>query len=150
MKDLTVLAGCLLLAVGGPVAADCSGFRLNSTLPTVLGNQTVCATGVGTLAGKTWQELHTATTADGGPLTEYAKGPTDPVDPSQVVGSWLLLYNTAPVRPNRVQYTYGTDPAQVYVWRIYDHTGGNYSFCTDEAVPQEIATATIQAVGPCP
>jgi hypothetical protein len=145
MSRLALLAGCLAFALAGQVSAQCSSNRQNDELPALLENKTVCGTGVGANAGQKWQELHQG--SGGGNLIEYAKGPTDPVDPSHVVGTWVFLFNNTLNRPNRVRYDYGD--GGVYTWQVYDNQDGTYSFCT-ERNGTEIATATIQASGPCP
>lgn len=150
MKGLKTIVALAFLAIGGHVRAQCENDRVNSGLPALLENQTVCATGVGALAGNKWQELHQGTGDGPNPLIEYARGPTDPVDPSHQVGTWQLRYNfnRNPPRPNRVEYDYGG--GQVYVWSVYDNGNSTYSFCTLGPAKTEIAIATVQPSGPCP
>jgi hypothetical protein len=148
MKRLIMFTSIALFAVFGQSAAQCVNNRQNDELPGLLENKTVCANGVGAHAGDKWQELHQGTGS--GPLIEYAKGPSDPVDQSHQVGTWEFLYNNNfnPPRPNRVRYDYGS--GQIYTWRVYKNTDGTYSFCSNDPSPEEIAVATIQVVGPCP
>jgi hypothetical protein len=127
MNRLSVCVGCVLFAVGGQVAAQCSTGRVNlgNTLRTFLQNKTVCGTGVVPAnAGDHWQEWHQGGGLTPSPLTEYAQGPTDPVDPTHPVGTWSASRGTNSL----VTYTY-TDGG-TYIWALYNDGGGNYSFCT--------------------
>lgn len=89
----------------------------------------------------TWQEFHNSN----GTLTEYAKGPGDPVDPTHDVGSWVkLVSGPAPWFQTRtVQYTYGTN---VYTFDVYynndsDHDFREIVFCEGGAGTGVVATA---------
>lgn len=144
MDRFLVLAGCVLFAVGGQVAAQCSTNRVNlgTNLLAFLSGKTACATGVGANAGKKWQEWHQAN----GTLTEYAKGANDPVDPTHDVGTWSASNGANAV----VTYTYTGDSGSPYIWALYDDGGGNYSFCTG-ANGAVIATTTfLNGQGHCP
>jgi hypothetical protein len=86
---------------GSPAATRVNGFTLTSAVS----NKTVCASAPN---GDTWQEWHQV----GGTLTEYAKGPTDPVDPTHNVGTWARSGNT-------LVYTYpGNAPYSFELWSV--------------------------------
>lgn len=79
----------------------------DTSIATLLGGKTVCAS----LGAEQWQEYHSGSTPAGGSLTDYKKGPSDPVDPSKAVGSW----STAGSGSNsRVIYNYGSGGTYQY------------------------------------
>lgn len=123
MNRLTVSVGSLLLVLGAQqVAAGCVDGQVtgSTSLESLLGNQTVCGTGVGTNAGKSWQEWHQA----GGTLTEYAKGPSDPVDPTHDVGDWSVAGDGTDT-----VVTYDYDGGGSYSLKVFDNGDASYSFC---------------------
>ncbi|MDX2367868.1 MAG: hypothetical protein QNK36_05615 [Colwellia sp.] len=130
--DSKQLIGFLILsATSGYTFAACTGAPLNQpALTTLLPGKTVCAS----FGGEQWQELHTGA----GSLIDYKKGPVDPVDPSENVGSWSVSGNT-------VTYNYGSGGS--YSYRIFDN-GGTYSFCGISPAPTEIV-ATLQTASKC-
>lgn len=148
MTRLTVFMGCLLFAVAGQVWAQCNaGTRISpgTAINDELSGKTVCGTGVGPNAGDQWQEWHQV----GGKLTEYAKGPSDPVDPTHDVGNWATS-GQGQGRNSVVTYTYDNDSGGPYSFNVHDNGGGNYSFCSSTGQPTQIATATlIMGQGPC-
>lgn len=139
MNRINVCVGCVLFALGGQVAAQCSTGRVTggNTLRTFLQNKTVCGTGVGANAGQQWQEWHQGAGFAASTLTEYAKGPSDPVDPTHDVGTWLATGGTNSL----VTYTY-TGSATAYTWALFNDGGGNYSYCTAPG-GTVVATATF-------
>jgi len=72
-----------------------------------------------------WQELH-----NGGPLTgtmvDYKKGPNDPIDPSEQVGTWSI--GGTDNRGVSVTYDYGSGGS--YVYSVFNNGNGTYSFCS--------------------
>ena len=141
MNGVRLLLGCLAFAVGEQAAAQCDAntrIQQSSDIRNLLEGQTVCGTGVGPNAGDQWQEWHQS----GGTLTEYAKGPNDPVDPTHDVGSWSTTGGGANAA---VVYTY--DNSGPFSFAVHDNDGGNYSFCDSGA---EVATAFLRSgQGPC-
>jgi hypothetical protein len=86
-------------------------------IATLLGGQTVCAS---LSATEQWQEYHSTD----GTLTDYKKGPTDPIDPSKVVGSWSAVGNGVNAH---VAYNYGS--GGTYQYEVCKGTTGNVLFC---------------------
>jgi hypothetical protein len=114
-------------------AAQCGANSVVQDIETLLNDKTVCATGVNASAGDRWQEWHQTD----GTLTEYARGPSDPVDPTHDVGTWAEVGNGA---NSKVQHNY--TGGQSYEWSVHDIGGGSYSFCTEKNGTQ-VATATL-------
>ena len=114
-SGLVLLVAPFLLALSGFSSAQgqpCScgsGTMVNSAanIATLLGGKTVCAS----LGTDKWQEYHAGTTPAVGTLTDYKKGPNDPVDPSKVVGSWSA---TGSGTSSRVVYNYGAGGTYQY------------------------------------
>jgi hypothetical protein len=136
MNRSMVFLGCLLFAVGGQVWAGCSPPASNQVKPasdieSLLTNDTICGTGLGDNAGDQWQEWHQSD----GTLTEYAKGPDDPVDPTHDVGNWSVSGQGA---NSIVTYDYGNGGS--YSFEVWNNNDGSYSFCSGG---NEVATATL-------
>ena len=100
----------------------------------------VCATGRGAQAGDHWQEWHSGSGNGPSPLWEYARGPSDPIDETRIVGTWEATQGSN----STVTYYYTGDSGSPYVRVIYDNGSGNYSFCT-AAGGTEVAVAYIPA-----
>ena len=135
MTRVSVLVGCVLFAVAGQVSAQCVTGRVTGNLTNFLENNTVCATATGaggTKLGDKWQEWHQTD----GTLTEYARGPTDRVDPTRDVGTWSADNGA------NADVTYNYTGNGSYTWVLYDDLGGNYSFCTG-VNGTVVATATF-------
>jgi len=118
----TIITGLLLVgASAGSFAGNCTGVDISTgyvSSPTFsLGNFTVCASAPN---GDRWQEWHQGTqgSATSGTLTEYAKGPADPVDPSHDVGTWS---------GNSSSVTYNYSGGSSYTFEIWLLLGGPYS-----------------------
>jgi len=141
MKRIAILAGCALLGIGGQVAAACTvGTRVQDLNGTsggsgngLLGDKTVCGTGINASAGDKWQEWHQT----GGTLTEYALG-SNPVDPTHNVGSWSVASNNTATAT--VTHNYGSGGS--FTWSVHDNGSGSYSFCTGTS-GTELVTATL-------
>jgi hypothetical protein len=137
---LALAAGCLVFAIGGQAQTPCQqSDRIGSVvnLTKRLEDRTVCATRVNAANGDHWQEWHQAD----GTLTEYAKGPDDPVDPTHDVGSWTVT-GTDAGHHAVVNYKY-TDGSS-FTFRVYRNGPGRISFCTDARPRHEVATATLR------
>jgi hypothetical protein len=124
-----------------PTPCDSTGgARLNQTeIANAVQGKLVCA--VSTTNKNTWSEEHLA----GGQLFEYAKGPSDKVDPRRLAGTWSIVGQGTNAT---IQYNYGT--GGTYTRGLWSSDGVNYSFCNGATV---IATATIKTIpgsGPNP
>lgn len=135
------ITSSLLIATLAPVAhaGDCTpgggGTRQNgAALVTIVGNQTVCASAGN---GDTWQEYHQQGGSNGGSLTEYARGPGHPVDPTHVVGTWERSGNT-------LVYTYNTGSS--YTFELWLN-GGTYYYCQPNAGTGLVATINDRKAG---
>lgn len=143
--------GLLGLAIAaGPVFAQqgncpCAGGTvLNATqIGQTLANQRVCATLVTGSVTERWAELHQSAGAGasaGGNVVDYKKGPTDPVDPSKIMGTWSIVgpQSGGPL----VRYNYGAGGT-------YDYTvcqqNGNLHFCGAAHGGRNITGATLAA-----
>ena len=125
-----VLTSVLLLAFGSghavaqlPCPTGLTGAQLVSTLS---GMYACARRAPANPANDLWNELHQGTTAAGGPIMDYKRGPADPVDPSKVVGSYLINLGA-----NTVTYTYG-DP------------GGPYTYILSTLPPSGPGTPTFE------
>lgn len=145
MKRIAVL-GCLVMAgisteaIGGCDAST----RLNQTgIINALQGNTVCGVPGANYTGSPndrWQEGHIA----GGSLNDYKRGPTDKVDPTQVVGNWSTQGSgrTATITYN---YTGGSS----FTYSVHDNGNGTYSFCdgTNEIVNATVVPGTLVGCG---
>ncbi len=139
---LLALAGCAL--AGQASAQTCAtGFRVtNSTtannLATLVSGNTVCARRG---SGERWQEYHNPS----GILTDYKQGPTDPVDPSEDVGSWSVAGTGA---STNITYNYGSGGTYTFaVYRVGSGAATTYNFCG----PSSVIGATFRTgQGACP
>ncbi|WP_313952961.1 hypothetical protein [Accumulibacter sp.] len=129
MKAL-IVAGALSLAaagVSGEAAAACAlpSVRVNTisgpgSLNELLSGKTVCVPAV-TTDPMTWQEEHRA----GGELWDYKRG-TNPMDPSEKVGTWAVT--GANNRAVFVTHTY-LGGGGTYSYSVWANTDGTHSFC---------------------
>jgi len=137
MNRLMVASIILLAGISGEAMAACTAPATQVTgtaLTTLISGRTVCAT-QGT---DKWQEQHQV----GGTLSDYKKGPTDPVDPTKQVGNWSI--DTV---ANTVKYVYTGGPG--YTYSVYND-GGTYSFCTAPGGSVVVSGATFQTAANCP
>lgn len=138
MKTLIVASVVLLACVSGSAMAACSGTALTADqLTTLLNGNMVC----GSAGTDRWQEEH----RPGGDLWDYKKGPGDPVDPEEKVGTWSVSGSTGHAA-GLVNYTYNGGSSFSYT--VYDNGGGAYSFCGTGTTVE--ATEKGGIVGPCP
>jgi len=133
MKTLIVTSFALLACVSGSAMAACSGTPLSvSQLTTLLTGKTVC----GSAGTDQWQEEHKAS----GELWDYKKGPGDPVDPEEKVGTWSV--QSGGIASGKINYQY--DGGTGFSYTVYDNGNGTYSFCGPSTVE-----VTIKAAPPC-
>ncbi|MHB8494806.1 MAG: hypothetical protein ACYC9Z_04320 [Casimicrobiaceae bacterium] len=77
--------------------------------------------------GSGWNEILAGGTS--GTVTEYAKGPSDPVDPSQQVATYTISTGSGS-NPDFITYNYGTGGSFSYAINPKNSTGtGTYNFC---------------------
>lgn len=122
MKKLLVVIPFLVGGIGNAVAACGSGYLNGSAVSSLLSGNTVCSPAGCSGASCQWQEQHGGT--GGGTLTDYKKGPSDPIDPTKPVGTWSVA--TTGNTNGKVTYSYtggGNYPYDV------KNNGTNYSFC---------------------
>jgi hypothetical protein len=108
----------------------------------------VCAKRPGTVDSDTWNELHQGTTAAGGSILDYKRGPSDAIDPSKVVGTYAI--NTG---NNTVTYTYG-DPGGPYTYVVSGSVAPSpeapgFMFCnvaTGVSIPAIISASPTHAL----
>lgn len=131
----------LLIATLAPVAhaGDCTPggggtLQTRANLINAVANQTICASANN---GDSWQEYHKLDTSNGGALTEYARGPGHPVDPTQLVGSWVRSGTT-------LVYNYNTGSSFAFeLWL----KGGTYYYCEAGAGTGLVATINDRKAG---
>ena len=100
--------------------------------------------------GEKWNEslgvTNTGNNADTGTLTDFKRGPTNPVDPSKAVGTWS-------VANGQIAYTYGTTGG-TFTYTVREVTAGtNYEFCniaTNELINAIVTTAPTANPAACP
>src|SRR5882672_137722 len=87
-----IAASCMLLSVSAQnawAACEVQARQNGNALRTLVEGSLVCGRpgpGFGGNPSDRWQEEHRV----GGQLWDYKKGPSDPVDPSEQVGSWEI------------------------------------------------------------
>jgi hypothetical protein len=80
----------------------------------------------------------------GGSITDYKKGPSDPIDPSKVIGTYVIQNG----RNGSITYHYSGGPSYTYtVWGAVPVTSGNYDFCVG-STPITVRVA-LGSSGPC-
>jgi len=101
------------------VNATCNPGLSGNDIAALVLNKYVCN---GVWPNNTWNELHNGTT-----ITDFKKGPSDPVDPSTVVGTYSIspLSNAA---NGIITYTY-TGSATTYSYNVKQNSGSSYFFC---------------------
>jgi hypothetical protein len=79
----------------------------------------------------------------GGNITDYKKGPSDPIDPSKVIGTYSL--GGGPT--GNITYSYTGGPSYLYsVWGPTTPGGTNYDLCVG-TIPITVRIAA--GSGPC-
>jgi hypothetical protein len=145
---LTAMVGMFCNAAFAQTSCSCATQQVTNgsgagsqNLTDALTGRTVCVA----KAGGGWenQEEHVA----GGTLRDYKKGPTDPVDPSETVGTWSISGTGA---STSVTHNYGS---QSYTWFACTTksngkpvTGDPISFCSS-ATGSSVVNATLKAIG---
>lgn len=123
MKSFLAIAALFGIAGSAVAQSTCGGFgsvKTAADIQTLLVGKYACVTGQ-------WNELHTGGAT--GTVTDFKKGPTDPVDPSEVVGSYTITPTTGP-NYDRITYNYGTGGSYTYAITPKAGTGaGTYDFC---------------------
>lgn len=116
------------LAAAGVIAVSSDAFAGidENMIATLVGNKTICAT----YNSDKWQEFHSGTTS--GPLSDYKKGPSDPVDPSKTVGTWSIEGSGTTAK---LVHDYGS--GGIFKWEVTASNqlvgnGKNISFTTQE------------------
>ncbi|WP_434130148.1 hypothetical protein [Methylocaldum sp. GT1BB] len=138
MKSIVIRGVIVFVSIAGEAMAACTGPNLNQIqLSTALSGMTVCAT----RGAERWQEQHQGTGS--GTLVDYKNGPSDPVDPSETVGTWSISGTGANAV---VRYDYGS--GGTYDYRVYGNGGNSYSFCN--ASSGEEIVGTVVSSPSCP
>ena len=120
MKITLVAAFLAMASQASAQTCSCNGAltRVTGTaLSTLIVGQTACAT----LGGSSWQSYHQS----GGSLIDYKKGPSDPVDPTKVMGTWSI-------NSDKVQYNYGT--GGVFEYEVCG-TSSSATYCGASNIP---------------
>jgi hypothetical protein len=146
MTSKFALVTSLLLAYAGLAQAqsttictcDSSAVRVDSgTLTGLLTNKMVC----GKIGSEVWQEWHNGGAV--GQLVDYKKGPGDPVDPSAVVGSYVVNGD------NTVSYSYPVPPTATYKYDVCLVSSTNsYTFCGANYGGRNVVGVRIGGAGP--
>ena len=157
MKPVLIVGSILLgLSTQQAAAQTCNtGARLTvAQLAALLPGKYACY-GPGAWPAVTWNERHSGGAGSiSGSVTDFKKGPTDPVDPTSVVGTYSITQNIA-AKSGQVTYNYGA--GGTYSYYVFANLGtktpsvGNYSFCTTGGginIPVTVGLST--AHGGCP
>ena len=92
-----------------------------------------------------WNELHSGGAS--GTVTDFKKGPSDPVDPSEQVGTYTITAGSG-ASYDRIQYNYGSGGTYTYaITPKAGTTAGTYSFCNIST--GAIISVTVQAGTTC-
>jgi hypothetical protein len=150
MKRIILLSVLFLGAALGDAMALCRGTRVTD-IQAALENKFVCAHR--TSGNDTWSEEH-GLLSGGGILTEYAKGPGNPVDPEKAVGTWAVGTGSFGAT---VIYNYTGDAGGPYTWSLFQipntssylfcQANGNSAIATANITP---LTTPINQANPCP
>ncbi len=149
MKPGVLVSGAVLATLSGAAIAACgppankvSGNGIN----TLLNGSLVCGRPGANYPGDPndrWQEVHTSIGSGNGSasFSDYKKGPSDPVDPSAVMGTWSKDAS------NNVTYNYTrfTPNFTVTYDGIFLISGSTYSFCVGA---NEYARGTVTNPAP--
>ena len=129
MKKIVLVAVMAGSLVSGQAMAACTAAtRLaGPAIITLLAGNTVCVP-TATILTMTWQELHSGTS--GGPLIDYKRGPSHPVDPSETVGTWTVN---------------GTEQGNSSVTHAYSGGGGTYTYTVHSTTVSDIYSFCVGA-----
>ncbi|SJM89416.1 hypothetical protein [Crenothrix polyspora] len=128
IKPIISMSIVLLTGMMSETMAACATDSANSqytqvigaaALSSLLSGRTVCAMA----NGEQWQEYHSPS-AD---LIDYKKGPNDPVDPSELVGTWTTVGSTA--ANSKAIYDYDASTFSYKVWQNGTPPNATYDFC---------------------
>ena len=104
-------------ALGATVCGGSGSTATAADITSLLTNRWACVTGQ-------WNELH-----QGGVVTDWKQGPTDPVDPSEQVATYTITAGTAG-NYDTITYNYGTGGTYSYaITPKGQTTTGTYTFC---------------------
>lgn len=128
VKTFVLASTVALSLISGEAMSACADPRLSPTaISQLLGGNTVCVPAV-TANPMTWQELHVGNNASTtGALIDFKRGPVDPVDPSETVGTWTVNGNG--IGNSTVTHNYGSGGSFTYTVHGTGAVGTNHSFC---------------------
>lgn len=145
MLKLAIAASVLTLAsISGVHAQSTTTCTCNSNaartadaaaLATLLQNKMVCAS----VGSEFWQEHHNG--ASSGVLWDYKLGPTDKVDPSEPVGTYVVNSD------NTVTYSYSNGGGQYQYDVCYVSSNNTFTFCGANYGGRNISGAKIGGAG---
>jgi len=136
MKRAALTCLVLLIGTAGSAMAACPGPDQLYMNAADLAGLKVC----GRRGSDQWQEEHRGGPSSG-ELWDFKKGPSDPIDPSEKVGTWAV----DPAKPKVITYTY--DGGGVYSFRVF-RKGKKFAFCGVNN-SEEIAATVVPRVVPC-
>lgn len=123
MKRISLAAlafSVIALGIAGADAATCSSTVMTSSqIQTLLAGNTAC---VGHTPNAQWSEWHNGTTS--GNVVDWKLGPTDPKDPTSVVGTFQIR-----AKPSGGQIIYSYPGGYQYAYVVYTGTSNPYTFC---------------------
>ena len=144
MKHIFLIIALLSFGITNEAMASCNHSNVVDQVSSFLRGKTVCAT----RGGEKWQEFHKGPRGVPDNLIDYKKGPSDPVDPSEPVGSWTADGN------GHVIYDYGTGGTYKFSIHHSDTVPGAYDFCTTRshrgATPEVAGAILLQGQVACP
>ena len=127
MKSSILTSVILLAFTSSHAMAACPTTGLTGTqLVSLVSGKYACAT----RGGDKWDELHQGTGFGPSNVEDYKLGPTDPVDPTKVVGTYTISNGQS---PDTISYNYG-DPGGPYRYVVIKSPNPNpldttYFFC---------------------
>jgi hypothetical protein len=117
----------VLLAFGaGQAMAACptTGTATAANISALVSGKYACAM----RGDEQWNLLHQGTGFGPANLQDYKKGPSDPVDPSEVVGTYTIVAGSGG-SPDTIRYDYGGGGAYTFVVTPNASTAGTYTYC---------------------
>ena len=137
-----IIVGVLLACGAGQVMAACatpalSASQISALLENPPPGKYACASRVAGGNDK-WNELHQA-----GIITDYKKGPGDPIDPTKVMGTYTIN-NNGGNNLDTITYNYGTGGSYTYSIKSTGASTGNaFHFCNIQTF--ELILVVVQA-----